>query len=289
MRYEIRSKHTNDETMKPPNLIVQQSQCAPLVRLLLAVLVLLAFGASSLRAEDVIVTGCVGAEFNTCEPSCPANLGPPGNYLHSSASAAVPAGAPRSKTVFGITNTATWSVTPTLGSTPAGYRVYVSKGTTNSCPTDIVVKIVATSGCTLADTNYVAQTEVKTPAFQRDASLNVWTPVAVITNSSATPTITFSWASGGYSRWYMDEVRFENLSVSSATPARVTQILSGNSVAISGTGPVSHPFALVSSTNPAKALNLWTAEQTNTAGTGSFTFSLTPGTVKASFFRVITQ
>ena len=165
----------------------------------------------------------------------------------------------------------------------------MSKGTTNSCPTDIVVKIVATRDCTLADTNHVAQTEIETSAFQRDASLNVWTPVAVITNSSAKPMITFSWASGGYSRWYMDEVRFERLLSGAATPARITQISGGNSVTISGTGPLSRPFALVSSTNPAKALNLWTAEQTNSAGTGSFAFSVTPGTAKARFFRVITQ
>jgi hypothetical protein len=77
-----------------------------------------------------------------------------------------------------------------------------------------------------------------------------------------------------------------------ATPslaARITQILYGNPLIISGTGPVSHPFALVSSTNVAQALNLWTPEQTNSAGTGSFSFSVAPGTVKAKFFRVVTQ
>jgi hypothetical protein len=76
---------------------------------------------------------------------------------------------------------------------------------------------------------------------------------------------------------------------STATPARITQIHYGNPVTISGTGPVSHPFALVSSTNVAKAMNLWTPEQTNTDGNGSFTFSVVPGTAKARFFRVITQ
>jgi hypothetical protein len=287
MRYEIRFKHANGKAMKPPYRITPQSPCAPLVRLLLAVLVPLNFGTSSLRAEDVIVTGCVGSTFNTCEPSCAANLGT--TMLYSRYSTAIPSGANRSVTMFGITTNATWSVTPTLGSTPGVYRVYVTKGTTYNCPTDIIVKLVATSGCSLADTNYAAQPEVETSAFQQDASLNVWTPVAIITNSSAKPTITFSWSSGGYSRWYMDEVRFENLSAGPATPARITQVLSGNPVAISGTGPVSHPFALVSSTNPAKALDLWTAEQTNTAGTGSFTFNVSPGAVKARFFRVITQ
>ena len=71
--------------------------------------------------------------------------------------------------------------------------------------------------------------------------------------------------------------------------ARITQILYGNPLIISGTGPVSHPFALVSSTNVAQALNLWIPEQTNSAGTGTFSFNVTPGTPKARFFRVITQ
>jgi hypothetical protein len=74
-----------------------------------------------------------------------------------------------------------------------------------------------------------------------------------------------------------------------ATPAKITSMLYGNPITISGTGPVSHPFALMSSTNVAQAMNLWTPEQTNTANTGSFSFSVTPATAKAKFFRVITQ
>lgn len=280
---------TYRSTTQRAQVIIRPCLCHLPDALALAAFTLLAFSPASLWAEDVIVTSCIGAAYNTCEPSCPANLGPPANYLHTSASAAVPAGAPRSKTVFGVTNSATWSVTPTLSNTQNAYRVYVSKGTTYNCPTDIVVRVVATSGCTLADTNYTPQTEVETSAFQRDASLNIWTPVAIITNSSAKPTITFSWASGGYARWYMDEVRFESLASNPATAARIMQILNGNPVTISGTGPASHPFELVSATNPAAALNLWTAEQTNTAGTGLFNFSINPGSAKARFFRVLTQ
>ena len=277
----------NKATMSFAISIMPRNLSPPTSRPLLAAVALFAFITTSLRAEDVIVTGCVGSSFNACPPSCPNSLGT--TTLSSSASAAIPAGAPRSKSMFGITNTATWAVTPTLGTSPGAYRVYVSKGATVSCSPDIHVRIVATSGCTLADTNYAAQTEIDTPAFQQEASLNVWTPVAVITNSSKTPTITFSYASGGYSRWYMDEVRFENLAVATATPARITQLLRGNPLTIAGTGPVSHPFALVSSTNAEKPLNQWTREQTNGAGTGTFVFNVTPGTEKARFFRVITQ
>ena len=67
--------------------------------LLTAALTLLASGATLLHAEDVIVTGCVGDELNSCPPSCPYNLDTMG--LHSSASSAVPSGAARSKTVYG--------------------------------------------------------------------------------------------------------------------------------------------------------------------------------------------
>jgi hypothetical protein len=277
----------NKGTMRFVMSIMPKKLSPPACGPLLAALALSAFINNSLHAEDVIVTGCIGAVLNTCQPSCPADLGTMG--LHSSFSTAVPAGAARSKTLYGTANTATWWVTPALASNPSVYRVYVSKGTTYDCPTDIVVKLVATSGCTLADTNYVSQSAIETPAFQRDASLNVWSPVAVITNTTTTPTIIFSWASGGCSRWYMDEVRFENLAVGTATPARITQLFPGNPLVVVGTGPVSHPFALVSSSNAEKPLNQWTPEQTNGAGTGSFFFSVTPGAEKARFFRVITQ
>lgn len=278
---------TSKTTKIPIAVIPMRSLFPPPARLLRAMLALVLFGAVSLHAEDIIVTGCVGSTFNQCPPSCPDKLGT--MTLISAFSTAAPAGTNRSKTMFGITNTASWAVTPTLGSSPGVYRVYVSQGTTYNCPTDLHVKLVASSGCTLADTNYVGQTEIDTAAFQRDASLNVWTPVAVITNNSRTPTITFSYASGSSNRWYMDEVRFENILGSTATPAKITSILYGNPLTIAGTGPASHPFALVSSTNAAKALSQWTPVQTNTDNTGSFSFSVVPDTAKASFFRVITQ
>src|SRR5205807_1859440 len=66
--------------------------------------------------------------------------------------------------------------------------------------------------------------------------------------------------------------------------ARITQILYGNPLTISGTGAVSHSFVLISSTNLAIALSQWTPEQTNTAGSGSFIFNVSPGTAKAKFF-----
>ena len=87
----------------------------------------------------------------------------------------------------------------------------------------------------------------------------------------------------------MDEVRFENIAAGPATPARIRAILNGNPLTISGTGPVSRPFALVSSPDAGKPLSQWTPVQTNIDGTGSFTFTVTPGAANARFFRVITQ
>lgn len=262
---------------KPPSL----------VPVLLSALALTTFNPKLLQAEDAFVTSCVGTVQNACPPSCPYNLDTMGYY--GTASSALPSGPDRTKTVYGIGPNAAWAVTPTLGTGNGVYRVYVSLGDVYNCSTDIRVKLVATSGCTLADLSYVGRTQIDTTAFQSGASLNVWTPVAIITNSSTTPTITFSYASGSSNRWYMDEVRFENIASSTAGPARITQISYGNPLTINGTGPASRPFALVSSTDASKPLGQWAPEQTNTAGTGSFTFTVTPGAATAKFFRVITQ
>ena len=251
-----------------------------------AVLALLAFGPVSLRAEDVYVTGWVGSVINGCPPSCAYNLGT--SIRSGSVSTACPVA--RDKTVFGASSSAGWAVIPTLAYHPGVYRILVTKGTAADCPADLVVHITATGGA-LADASGTAQTTVPTTAFQGTNSVNSWTLVGYITNNVAQPTITFAYASGGVSRFHMDAVAFQSVDdpANPATPARITQILYSNTVTIFGTGPVSHPFALVSSTNAAKALSLWTPEKTNTDGTGAFTFSVTPGAAKARFFRVITQ
>jgi hypothetical protein len=263
------------------------SEAPSIIKRLLSGIAILTLTTTSLQAEDVIVTSYVGDVLDPCIHSCPYYLDLSGFY--GTVSSAVPSGADRTKTFWGSGTNATWDVKPSLGTSAGVYRVYVSQGTTYNCSMDLHIKLVATSGCTLADTNYLGQTQIDTTAFQSGASLNVWTPVAVITNSSTTPTVTFTYASGASNRWYMDEVRFENIASSTAAPARITAIQYGNPLTISGTGPVSRPFALVSSTNAGKPLDAWTPEKTNTAGTGSFSFTVTPGQATARFFRVITQ
>jgi hypothetical protein len=259
---------------------------APLTGLLLAVLALLASDTTPLKAEDVYVTAYFGSAFNTCPPSCAYNLG--ATYLSSSVSIACPFA--RNHSVYGSLTNSGWAITPTLTNNPGVYRIFVTKGTSTSCPADLLVQVTATGG-DLADANGAAQTSFPTTAFQGTNSVNSWTLVGYLTNSIEQPTVTFAYASGGVTRFYMDAVDFQSVDAATgaATPASITGIHYGNALTISGTGPVSHPFALLSSTNAARALNQWTREQTNSAGTGSFTFSVAPGTVTAQFFRVISE
>jgi hypothetical protein len=154
------------------------------------------------------------------------------------------------------------------------------------------VNLTVDAATTLYDLNLNPVASLSLNQFQAAQPNNVWIPVGFIVNTTPNPTVTFTYASGTISssaRWYIDAVWFESLCGCPPTPARITEIRYGNPITISGTGPVGHPFALVSSTNPARALNLWTPEQTSSACTGSFTFTLTPGTEPARFFRVITQ
>lgn len=259
----------------------------PPAPLLLAVLALIALGAASLHAEDVYVTSYVGNVQTPCDSSCPYDLGPTAAVPNVSSACPVN----RNRCTFGSTNTATWKVIPRLTNSHGTYRIFVTKPSTDDCSPDILVNMTTTGGA-MADANGTAQTNVSTTAFQKTNSVNTWTLVGYITNNNTTrPDVFFTYASGTASRFYMDAVHFQSVDgiTTSAPRARITQILYGNPLTIAGTGPVGHPFALVSSTNPAKALNLWTPEQTNTAGNGAFFFDVPPGTAKAGFFRVITQ
>ena len=224
------------------------SKSIPPVGLLLAVHSPIHTRLSSLQAEDVYVTSGLGTGIRGCPPSCAYNLG---TTVHSySVSTACPVA--RNQSLFGVTSTAGWAVTPTLTNHPGVYRILVTKGTATDCPSDLVVQITATGG-SLADADGIAQTALLSTAFQGANSVNTWTLVGYITNSIAQPTITFAYASGGASRFYMDAVDFQSVDgVSVATPARISQILHSNPVILSGTGPVSHAFALLSSTDPAQ-------------------------------------
>lgn len=250
--------------------------------------------------------GPASGEIGACPPSCATDS------VSSSGSIAVSRAVPppvipaeARKARFGYTNDCAWAVTPTnitqtsssgtwtFQSLPCTnwYRISITKGTSINCSTNLLVNMTVDAATTLYDLGLNQVASLSLNQFQAAQPNNVWIPVGFIVNTTPNPTVTFTYASGtisSYSRWYMDAVRFETI-YCPPTPARVTQILYGNPVTLSGTGPVGHPFALVSSTNAAKALNLWTPEQISTECTGSFTFSVVPGTETARFFRVITQ
>jgi hypothetical protein len=247
-------------------------------------LAVLTFGAAPLPAEDVCVTSYTGGSQTDCNPSCPYDFDTVIAVPNFSSACLVG----RNHCRAGTGTNGVWMVVPTLATAHGTYRVFVTKCQADDCSPDIMVSMTTTGGA-LADANGTAQTSVLTTAFQKTNSVNTWTLVGYITNSTTQPNVYFAYASGTAARFYMDAVDFQSVITNPATPARITQILHSNAVTISGTGPLSHPFALVSSTDAAKALYQWTPEQTNTAGTGTFTFSLTPGTAKAKFFRVITQ
>jgi hypothetical protein len=206
-----------------------QPQCPPpLRRKLLSVLSALALGALPLYAEDVFVVtslGSASANNTPCPPSCyTGTVSASGSSSYSTATPAPPVSPRRSR--FGVADGCSWSVqpddyVPSTGSSqgtaplhsPGVYKIYVTKGTTGSCSTDILVNMTATGGA-LADTNGVAQTTVPVTAFRSGTGANNWVFVGYITNSVPNPVVTFSWVSGTLAtsvRWYMDAVRFESL------------------------------------------------------------------------------
>ncbi len=285
-----------------------KSQFPACAGLMLGMLALLAFTATPLQAEVVFVTSMIGTATNdigACPPSC--TTGAVSSHGSTAISMAVPMPAGARKARYGYADGCAWNVTPTniTQTSSSGttwtcqslqptwwYRISITKGTSMNCSSNLVVTLTVDAATTLRDLNNNEATSLCLDQFQAAQPNNVWIQVGFISSTTPNPTVTFAWASGTLSstdRWYMDAVRFDSLCCNPATPARITEILYGNPITISGTGPVGHPFALVSSTNAANALNLWTPEQISTVSTGSFTFSVTAGTENARFFRVITQ
>jgi len=190
----------------------------------------------------------------------------------------VPAGIAPRKSIYTTVTTANWEVEPTAGNPSAlatdnnpGYKVYVTKGTTGSCPSDLVMRITAVSGCALYDTNGVAQTQIDTPYFARQF-LNKWYFACIISNTVANPRIRFERVAGGTGRSYFDEVRFERMDPCAGVALQpgVTGPLAAGSNYVMVTGIV--PAA----TNITVYANLLTpiAVSNNAAGFGSSTVKI---------------
>lgn len=93
------------------------------------------------------------------------------------------------------------------------YQIFVTHISGNASP-DIIVGMSATDGDLSA---------TSTTAFQADKGINVWASVGYITNTTTTPTVTFTYQSGTLAglggRMYADAVMFESVDTCSGVAA----------------------------------------------------------------------
>lgn len=190
------------------------------------------------HAEDVFVTSYKGATTSAdvmpCPPSCSLNTSMSGSSASSTASPTPVIPASDRRIIFGITNisptlgTTYWSVQPldaqyTAGSGktytftslqhPGGiYKIYITRGSgTTTHSTNLVMAVTLNEG-QLLDTNQVPQSSLTIP-FPRSGPTNTWIPIGYLTNTTASPILTFTYASGTVdstgNRWNMDAVYFQ--------------------------------------------------------------------------------
>ena len=162
---------------------MHKSKSPPRVTLLIAVLTLFALGATSLWAEDVIITSYAGTVTTTdrtvCPPACfpaPAlGISGSGAGAASASLATSPSPGAARRVIFGNSTAAYWSVTPTNWTygaftfTPlqhlGTYKIYVTDGESGNASPDLVVNMTATGG-SLADASGAASASVPLTAFQ---------------------------------------------------------------------------------------------------------------------------
>ncbi|MGI8967073.1 MAG: hypothetical protein ACR2H1_13435, partial [Limisphaerales bacterium] len=130
----------------------------------------LALNSTSLRAENVFITGFKGTTASAldqmpCPPSCASTEFPPSGAGNASASQGSPVPViPNNarRIYYGIATNATWSLTPTNVTVtpvaPAGtgpytftalqnigvYKIYLTKGQDNNASTNIIIEMTAT-------------------------------------------------------------------------------------------------------------------------------------------------
>lgn len=248
---------------------------------LLCISGLIAFSATSIQAEDVFVSASCGttAAYNTpCPPSCySGSVSSSGSSAYSSAVPQPPPGARRSR--FGFADGCTWSVQPgSYGSSVfAGegtaplqsssvYKIYATLPANTSCSSDILVNMTALGG-DLADATGAGSASVPVVAFRSTNATHTWIHIGYITNTVVDPTITFTWVSGTLAstvRWYMDTIRFENITdpclYSGATQVGVTGPLAAGGTNVTVTA------VTAGATNVTVYANAFEIGQTNFAG-----------------------
>ena len=162
-----------------------KSKSSPSVRLLRAVLALLALGALAvlpLRAAEVkYVTTYTGSVLTTCDPYCNNPLSLPGVVISTFGSTAIasPDGVPsRTKCTYGVTNTGTinWSIKPATTVDTGIYRIEIAHTATSSCTPDAQVTAYSNDGI-------VSATCTNSILFQRAQGGDVWRTMGYITNN----------------------------------------------------------------------------------------------------------
>lgn len=206
-------------------------------KLRLASGIILALSAASLPAEDVFVTAfkgtvAAGSDNTPCPPSCTTGTVSATGAGSPSTATPYPVIPPSGRRMrFGSADGCTWSVTPTdttlipasgspyynftsLQHTPGLYKIYVTKGSTSQA-SNLVVKMTADGG-TLFDASSNAAPAgvdgITLFAAGDSRAQNQWALAGYISNTVASPTITFSHVSGALDsthRWYMDAVYFQ--------------------------------------------------------------------------------
>jgi len=177
-----------------------------LSRRLLSAAVVIAITKMSLNAEQVILEATVpsassGAAPAPCPPFCVTSFS---GSISTSKSSAPGTNPSRYGSRLGAAGTPSFTVSPTLSAVGV-YRIYVTHIAGNASP-DMVVNVSATDGDLSA---------TSTEMFRATNAINVWGIVGYITNTTTTPTVTFTYASGALGgtggRFYADAVMFESL------------------------------------------------------------------------------
>ncbi len=148
------------------------------VRLLLAVLALLSFGALSLRADVVYVTAFTGSSLtsSTIIDWNPLGLTTSISTAGSGEISTAPSIPSRTKSVYAWAGDANWRVRPTLGTTGGVYRIEVAHGTV-SCSTNVVITAWSPSGTVTASCT-------NSTVFDKQHVKTAWHELGYITNNA---------------------------------------------------------------------------------------------------------
>jgi hypothetical protein len=204
-------------------------------------LTILLLGIIPAMAETVVVTAYQGtnypADLTPCPPSC--TTGAVSEFGSSSYSTALSSPVRRSR--FGYGTNATWSVTPTLGSSSSVYQIYVTRPSASSS-SDLVVSLTVTNADLGPSVDGAGPLQVT--AFRSSFTANTWHLIGYLTNHTSNPSITFRYESGNIDntgqRWYMDAVRFQGVCCCPFIPqAGIREPLAAGQISVVATNIVS--------------------------------------------------